>query len=129
MRNVFRRFAGVTGVLVLASVVVFGGCNNPTPVEPVDQTSIIYTEETPCPTLDLICNTIANEIESLCPRAFPYRNWGEENSCVKTLTAQLIDSYKDCLTGEQLSEVRDCVQHELALRAAEGSRDEDPCQL
>jgi hypothetical protein len=114
MRNI-RRSTGVSGLLVLTSIVLIAGCNSPTAVEPGYQAPALSTQETPYPTMDQICNSIANEIESLCPRVYPYRNWGEENSCVKTLMAQLLGSYKDCLSGDQLSEVRDCVFAHLAI--------------
>ncbi|UCG50939.1 MAG: hypothetical protein JSW58_12160, partial [Candidatus Latescibacterota bacterium] len=71
------------------------------------------------------CESIADEIESVCPRTFPYKNWGRENSCVKTTMGQLLDSYKDCLSGDQLSEVRNCVLAELGL-SSEGRPDKDP---
>ena len=126
MRNT-RRSAAVF-VALLASLVI-AGCNNPTPVEPSYQAPALYTEETPCPTMDGICVSITNEIESTCPRTFPPKNWGEENSCRKTLMAQLLDSYKDCLSGDQLSEVRDCVASQLALPDAGDNKEPDPYQL
>jgi hypothetical protein len=128
MRNT-RRSAGVVGLLVLASIVVIAGCNSPSDVEPSYQAPALSAQEAPCPTMALICNSITNEIESTCPRTFPPRNWGEENSCRKTLMAQLLDSYKDCLTGEQLSEVRDCVAAQLGLPNAGDQKGPDPHEM
>jgi hypothetical protein len=128
MRNT-RRSAGVVGLLVLASIVVIAGCNSPTDVEPSYQTPALSAQEAPCPTADLICNAITNEIESTCPRTFPPRNWGEENSCRRTLLAQLLDSYKDCLSGNQLSEVRDCVAVQLGLPNAGDQKNPAPQEM
>jgi hypothetical protein len=115
MQNI-RRYAGVLGLFVFASIILIAGCNNPTPVEPVYPTAALATQESPCLTFDQICATISNQLENLCPRARAYKNWGDENSCVKTTIAQLLDSYKDCLSGEQLSDVRECVYQELSSR-------------
>jgi hypothetical protein len=114
MRNI-RRSAGVTGLVVFAFIVVVAGCNSPTTVEPSSQVPALSVQEDPCPTVDQICTAVAEQISAQCPHPYPYRNWGQENSCVKTLMAHLLDSYKDCLSGDQLSEVRDCVCYELAL--------------
>jgi hypothetical protein len=128
MRNT-RRSAGLVGLFVLASIVVIASCNNPTDVEPSYQSPALAVQETPCPTFAQICNAITNEIESTCPRTFPPRNWGEENSCRVTLLAQLLDSYKDCLTGQQLSEVRDCVAAQLRLPNAGDQKGPDPHEM
>jgi hypothetical protein len=126
MRNI-RSSAGVFGILALATI-AFSGCNNPTPVDTSYDSTTLYTEETLCPTIEEICTSIANDIESMCPRTIPPRNWGDENSCRKTLMAQLLDSYKDCLTGNQLSEVRDCVELELRMRTEGDYKGPDPYQ-
>ncbi len=128
MRNI-RRIAIMSGLLVVASIVVIAGCNNPTSVEPSYQAPAVSTQETACPTTDQICGYIAGQIDRLCPRTYPYRNWGEENSCEMTLLAQLVDSYKDCLSGDQLSEVRDCVFQKLASRNPTGRRGPTPQEL
>jgi hypothetical protein len=128
MRNT-RRSAVVSGILVLLSVVLIAGCNNPTTVEPSYQPSALSTQESACPTIDQICRSIANEIAQSCPLTDIYRNWGEENSCHKTLLAQLLDSYKDCLTGDQLSEVRDCVFENLIMRLPRDGKGLDPFQV
>lgn len=128
MRN-NRRSAGVVGLLLLASIVVVAGCNSPTPVEPGYPAPALTAQEAPCPTMAQICNAITNDIESTCPRTFPPRNWGEENSCRKILMAQLLDSYKDCLSGNQLSEVRDCVSVQLGLPNTGDQKGPNPQQL
>jgi hypothetical protein len=127
MRNTLRS-AGAVAVFVLASFTV-SGCNNPADVEPGYQAPALSTQETPCPTMMEICTSITNEIEGTCPRTFPPRNWGEENSCRRTLLAQLLDSYKDCLTGNQLSDVRDCVAAQLGLPDAGDQKGADPHQM
>jgi hypothetical protein len=119
MRN-NRRSASISGLLVLASIVVIAGCNNPTAVEPRYQAPALSMQEDPCPTMDQICTAIADEIKAVCPSPYPYKSWGEENSCVKTTMGRLLDSYKYCLSGDQLSEVRDCVFEELG-RVSVGS--------
>jgi len=125
MRN-FHRSAGISGLLVLASIVMIAGCNNPTPVEPSYQAPTFSTQEDPCPTIEEICTSIVDQVESLCPR--PDRNWGQENSCRKALVAQLLDSHKDCLTGNQMSDVRDCVVEKLGLGNAGDRKGPDPHQ-
>lgn len=108
MRKVHRT-AGA--LLVFASIVALAGCNgSPTAVDP-DYSAVLPVQETICPTIGQICNAICFEIESTCPA--PYRSWGDENSCQRTLLAQLLDSYKSCLTGNELSDVRDCVYEKL----------------
>ena len=129
MRNT-RRSTGVSGLLLLVSIVVIADCNSsPTAVEPADHSPTLTTQEYPCPTLDQICKSIADEIESLCPRTYPYKSWGEQNSCVKTLLGRLLDSHKDCLSGDQLSEVRDCVFEELVLTSKRDGKDPVPHEL
>jgi len=124
MRN-FRLSAGVLGLLVIASIVVVAGCNSPSAVQSSDQAIPLFTQENACPSMDQICRSIANELNSLCPQIEPYKNWGEENSCAKTMIAQLLDSYKDCLSGDELSEVRDCVW-ETRPRSIQGRAGKDP---
>jgi hypothetical protein len=114
MRNI-RRSAGVSGLLVLASIVVFAGCNSPTAVEPTHQDPVFSTQEAPCPTVYQICTSIVDEIERVCPVEYPYKSWGDENSCHKTLLGRELDSYKDCLTGNQFNDVRDCVYEKLGI--------------
>ena len=124
MRNI-RRSAGVSGFLVLAAIVVIAGCNNPTTVEPTYQAPALSTQETACPTIEQICTSIVNEIETLCPEEYPYKSWGDENSCHKTLLGRMLDSYKDCLDGNQRSEIRACVWAELGL-ATQGRAGKGP---
>ena len=109
---------------LLVSVCVLSSCNSsPVGVSTTDSFNATQSSKVDCPDKELLAQQIVDVLDKNCPRYFPFRHWGAENSCEKSTIGKMLDSYKGCFSGAEMKEIRARI-HELRETPDETKRDD-----